>query len=222
MTRILKSDTRMPDSGRVQSAVIFLHGYGANGADLLGLADVLAEHMPDTLFLAPDAPEVNAMSESGLQWFPIPWIDGSSEEDAMLGLGSASQDLNAYLDGVMIDFDLLPEQVIVFGFSQGTMMALHVIPRRDEPIAGLVVFSGQLLEPEALVDDARAFLPILLVHGDQDDVVPIAALPKAVEGLQAAGFKDVYAHVMKDGAHGIAPDGLQVALAFMRKQFGME
>ena len=222
MTRILKSDTRMPDSGRVESAVIFLHGYGANGADLLGLAAVLAEHMPDTLFLAPDAPEVNAMSEMGLQWFPIPWIDGSSEEDAMLGLRSASQDLNAYLDGVMIDFDLLPEQVIVFGFSQGTMMALHVIPRRDEAIAGLVVFSGQLLEPEALVDDARAFLPILLVHGDQDDVVPIAALPKAVEGLQAAGFKDVYAHVMKDGAHGIAPDGLQVALAFMRKQFGME
>lgn len=222
MTRILKSDTRMPDSGRVQSAVIFLHGYGANGADLLGLADVLAGHMPDTLFLAPDAPEVNAMSEEGLQWFPIPWIDGASEEDAMLGLRSASQDLNAYLDGVMIDFDLLPEQVIVFGFSQGTMMALHVIPRRDDPIAGLVVFSGQLLEPEALVDDARAFLPILLVHGDQDDVVPIAALPKAVEGLQAAGFKDVYAHVMKDGAHGIAPDGLQVALAFMRKQFGME
>ena len=222
MTRILKSDTRMPDSGRVESAVIFLHGYGANGADLLGLAAVLAEHMRDTLFLAPDAPEVNAMSEAGLQWFPIPWIDGSSEEDAMLGLRSASQDLNAYLDGVMIDFDLLPEQVIVFGFSQGTMMALHVIPRRDEAIAGLVVFSGQLLEPEALVDDARAFLPILLVHGDQDDVVPIAALPKAVEGLQAAGFKDVYAHVMKDGAHGIAPDGLQVALAFMRKQFGME
>ena len=222
MTRILKSDTRMPNSGHVESAVIFLHGYGANGADLLGLAAVLAEHMPDTLFLAPDAPEVNAMSEAGLQWFPIPWIDGSSEEDAMLGLRSASQDLNAYLDGVMIDFDLLPEQVIVFGFSQGTMMALHVIPRRDEAIAGLVVFSGQLLEPEALVDDARAFLPILLVHGDQDDVVPIAALPKAVEGLQAAGFKDVYAHVMKDGAHGIAPDGLQVALAFMRKQFGME
>ena len=222
MTRILKSDTRMPESGRVESAVIFLHGYGANGADLLGLAAVLAEHMPDTLFLAPDAPEVNAMSEAGLQWFPIPWIDGSSEEDAMLGLRSASQDLNAYLDGVMIDFDLLPEQVIVFGFSQGTMMALHVIPRRNEAIAGLVVFSGQLLEPEALVDDARAFLPILLVHGDQDDVVPIAALPKAVEGLQAAGFKDVYAHVMKDGAHGIAPDGLQVALAFMRKQFGME
>ena len=222
MTRILKSDTRMPDSGTIHSAVIFLHGYGANGADLLGLADMLAEHMPDTLFLAPDAPEVTSMSATGLQWFPIPWIDGSSEEDALIGLRSATQDLDSYLDGVMIDYDLLPEQVLVFGFSQGTMMALHVVPRREDPIAGVVAFSGRLLEPEALVEDATAFFPILLVHGDEDDVVPVESLPMAVEGLQAAGFKDVYAHIMKGGAHGIAPDGLQVALAFMRQQLGME
>ena len=222
MTRILKSDTRMPDSGTIHSAVIFLHGYGANGADLLGLADMLAEHMPDTLFLAPDAPEVTSMSATGLQWFPIPWIDGSSEEDALIGLRSATQDLDSYLDGVMIDYDLLPEQVLVFGFSQGTMMALHVVPRREDPIAGVVAFSGRLLEPEALVEDATAFFPILLVHGDEDDVVPVESLPKAVEGLQTAGFKDVYAHIMKGGAHGIAPDGLQVALAFMRQQLGME
>jgi len=222
MTRILKSDTRMPDSGTIHSAVIFLHGYGANGADLLGLADMLAEHMPDTLFLAPDAPEVTSMSATGLQWFPIPWIDGSSEEDALIGLRSATQDLDSYLDGVMIDYDLLPEQVLVFGFSQGTMMALHVVPRREDPIAGVVAFSGRLLEPEALAEDATAFFPILLVHGDEDDVVPVESLPKAVEGLQAAGFKDVYAHIMKGGAHGIAPDGLQVALAFMRQQLGME
>ena len=222
MTRILKSDTRMPDSGNILSAVIFLHGYGANGADLLGLADTLAEHMPDTLFLAPDAPEVTSMSATGLQWFPIPWIDGSSEEDALIGLRSASHDLDSYLDEVMIDYDLLPEQVVIFGFSQGTMMALHVVPRREDPIAGVVAFSGRLLEPEALVDDATAFVPILLVHGDEDDVVPVDALPKAVEGLQTAGFKDVYAHIMKGGAHGIAPDGLQVALAFMRQQLGME
>ena len=222
MTRILKSDTRMPDSGTIHSAVIFLHGYGANGADLLGLADMLAEHMPDTLFLAPDAPEVTSMSATGLQWFPIPWIDGSSEEDALIGLRSATQDLDSYLDGVMIDYDLLPEQILVFGFSQGTMMALHVVPRREDPIAGVVAFSGRLLEPEALVEDATAFFPILLVHGDEDDVVPVESLPKAVEALQAAGFKDVYAHIMKGGAHGIAPDGLQVALAFMRQQLGME
>ena len=222
MTRVLKSVSRMPDSGDVTSAVIFLHGYGANGADLLGLADVLVEHMPNTMFLAPDAPESTAMAPAGLQWFPVPWIDGSSEEDSVNGLRSAAQDLDSYLDGVMVDYDLLPEQVILFGFSQGTMMALHVSPRREDPIAGIVAFSGRLLEPELLVDEVTTFMPVLLVHGEEDDVVSIDSLPLAAEGLEAAGFKEVYAHVMKGTAHGIGPDGLQVALAFMRQQLGME
>lgn len=222
MTRVLKSASRMPDSAEVRSAVVFLHGYGANGADLLGIGDALAEHMPDTMFLAPDAPETTAMSPLGLQWFPIPWIDGSSEEDAAEGLRRAAADLDAYLDGVMVDYDLLPEQVILFGFSQGTMMALHVAPRREDAVAGVVAFSGRLLEPEFLVDEVQSKMPILLVHGDADDVVPVQSLPQAAEGLQAAGFSDVFAHIMKGTAHGIAPDGLQVALAFMRQQFGME
>ncbi len=222
MTRVLNSVSRMPESGDVTSAVIFLHGYGANGADLMGLADVLTEHMPDTMFLAPDAPENTALSPMALQWFPIPWIDGSSEEDSANGLRAAALDLEAYLDGVMVDYDLLPEQVIIFGFSQGTMMALHVAPRREDPVAGVVAFSGRLLEHELLVDEVTSFMPILLVHGDEDDVVPIDALPHAAEGLEAAGFKDVYAHVMKGTAHGIGPDGLQVALAFMRQQLAMD
>ncbi len=222
MTRVLKSESRMPDSGDVRGVVVFLHGYGANGADLLGLADVLAPHMPDILFLAPDAPEATAMSPMGLQWFPIPWIDGSSEEDAADGLRRASDDLNAYLDGVLVDYDLLPEQMILFGFSQGTMMSLHVAPRREDPVAGVVAFSGRLLEPELLGDEVQSKMPILLVHGDADDVVPPQSLPAAAEGLQEAGFTEVYAHIMKGTAHGIAPDGLQVALAFMRKSFGLE
>ena len=85
-----------------------------------------------------------------------------------------------------------------------------------------MAFSGRLLEHELLVDEVTAFMPILLVHGDEDDVVPIDALPHAAEGLEAAGFKDVYAHVMKGTAHGIGPDGLQVALAFMRQQLAMD
>ncbi len=222
MTRVLNSAQRQPDSGDVRGAVIFLHGYGANGADLLGLADVLAPHMPDILFLAPDAPETTAMSPMGLQWFPIPWIDGSSEEDAAAGLRRAAEDLNAYLDAVMVDNDLLPEQVMLFGFSQGTMMSLHVAPRRDDPLAAIVAFSGRLLEPDLLVDEVTARMPVLLVHGDADDVVPVASLPQAAEGLQNAGFTDVFAHIMKGTAHGIAPDGLQVALAFMRKNFGLD
>ena len=221
MTRVLEAGRRAPVSGETRSAVVFLHGYGANGADLLGIADVLGEHMPDTLFVAPDAPETIPMMPSGLQWFPIPWIDGSSEEEAERGLLAAAQDLDAFLDALMVDEDLLPEQVLLFGFSQGTMMSLHVAPRREDPIAGIVAFSGRLLRPELLADEAVTRPPVLLIHGDADDVVPVQSLPEAAEALQGAGWKDVYAHVMKGTGHGIAPDGLGVALAFMRDKLSL-
>ena len=209
MTRVLQAEKRAPVSGETRSCVVFLHGYGANGADLLGLADPLGEHLPDTMFVAPDAPEACAGAPFGFQWFPIPWIDGSSEEEAEAGLLRAAEDLDAFLDALMVDEDLLPEQVVLFGFSQGTMMSLHVAPRREDPVAGIVAFSGRLLQPELLADQA-------MVHGDQDDVVPPQSLPAAAEALQEAGWTDVFAHIMKGTAHGIAPDGLSVALAFMR------
>ena len=99
-------------------------------------------------------------------------------------------------------------------------MALHVLPRRENAIAGICAFSGRLLEPELLKDDVLSRPPVLLVHGDQDDVVPIQALPASATGLQEAGWEDVFAHVMKGTGHGIAPDGLQVALAFMQDRLG--
>jgi len=221
MTRALDAGRKDALSGETRSAVVFLHGYGANGADLLGLADPLSEHLPDTLFLSPDAPEDCPGAPMGRQWFPIPWIDGSSEEESRAGLLRASDDLNAFLDGVMVDEDLLPEQVMVLGFSQGTMMALHVVPRREDEVAGIVAFSGRLLEPEALTDEAQCKPPVLLIHGDQDDVVPPQSLPEAAQALQDAGWKEVYAHIMKGTGHGIAPDGLSVALAFMRDRLGL-
>ncbi|MEX0308606.1 MAG: alpha/beta hydrolase [Tateyamaria sp.] len=221
MTRVLQAGRVEPQSGDLRSIVVFLHGYGANGADLLGLAQPLAEHLPDTLFVAPDAPEAIPMMPNGYQWFPIPWIDGSSEEEAERGLVAAAQDLNAFLDALMVDEDVLPEQVVLFGFSQGTMMSLHVAPRREDPVAGIVAFSGRLLNPEVLADEVVSRPPVLLIHGDQDDVVPPQSLPQAAEALQGAGWKDVYAHVMKGTAHGIAPDGLSVALAFMRDKLGL-
>jgi phospholipase/carboxylesterase len=221
MTRVLNSERRAPISGETRSVVVFLHGYGANGADLLGLADPLGEHLPDTLFVAPDAPEACAGAPMGFQWFPIPWIDNSSEEESERGMMQAVDDLNAYLDALMVDEDVLPEQVVLFGFSQGSMMSLHVAPRREDAMAGVVAFSGRLLDPEALKDDVQVKLPILLVHGDQDDVVPPQSLPDAAQALQEAGFQDVFAHIMKGTGHGIAPDGLSVALAFMRDKLGL-
>lgn len=220
MTRVLTAGRKGPQSGTTRSVVVFLHGYGANGADLLGLADPLGEHLPDTLFVAPDAPESVPGAPFGYQWFPIPWIDGSSEEEAARGMAAAVDDLNAFLDSLMVDEDVLPEQVALVGFSQGTMMSLHVAPRRPDPVAGIVAFSGRLLEPDLLEDEVVSRMPVLLVHGDADDVVPVQSLPQAAEALQKAGFKEVYAHIMKGTGHGIAPDGLGVALAFLRDELG--
>ncbi len=221
MTRVLNAERRAPVSGSARSVVVFLHGYGANGADLLGLADVLGEHLPDTLFVAPDAPEDCAGAPMGYQWFPIPWIDGASDDAAEQGMQRAVEDLNAFLDALLVDEDMLPEQMVLFGFSQGSMMALHVAPRREDEISGVVAFSGRLLAPEDLKDEAVNKPPVLLVHGDQDEVVPVQSLPEAAQGLQDAGFDQVYAHIQKGTGHGIAPDGLNVALAFMRDKLSL-
>ena len=216
MTRVLNSRRKDTISGSTRSVVVFLHGYGANGADLLSIADVLAEHLPDTLFIAPDAPETSPGNPTGYQWFPIPWLDGSSEEEAKLSMEAACSDLNYFLDALIVDEDILPEQVALFSFSQGTMMSLHVAPRREDSFAGLVAFSGRLLEPELLSDEVQNKPPVLLIHGDQDDVVPPASISEAAVGLEKAGFKEVFAHVMKGTGHSIDQDGLSVALAFLR------
>lgn len=221
MTRVLETGRKEPVTGNVKSVVAFLHGYGADGADLLGLADPLAEHMPDTLFLAPNAPEVCSNNPMGYQWFPIPWLDGSSEEASHEGMVRAVDDLNAWIDSVLEETGVSPLNFLLLGFSQGTMMSLHVAPRRDQEFAGVVGFSGRLIDPDALDAEVKVRPPVLLVHGDQDDMVPPASLPEAGNALTAAGFT-VYAHIMKGTGHGIAPDGLSVALAFMRERLGYD
>jgi phospholipase/carboxylesterase len=194
--------------------VVFLHGYGADGADLLGLADPLAPHLPDTVFLAPDAPEPCSGNPFGRQWFPIPWLDGSSEVAAGIGLAASAAALDAFLDARLGDEGLTDAALALVGFSQGTMMALHVAPRRAAVMAGVVGFSGRLLHPALLATEARSKPPVLLLHGDQDPVVPFGDLAVAEAALRTAGF-DVNAVVMKGTGHGIAPEGLSAGLRFL-------
>ncbi len=220
MTDGLTSKRRASASGDTGSVVIFLHGYGADGADLLGLAEPLAPHMPDTVFVAPDAPERCVGNPAGYQWFPIPWLDGSSEAAATASRNASADMLDAFIGTVLEEEAIPPSQLVLFGFSQGTMMSLHVAPRRAEPVAGIVGFSGRLLEPERLAEEAISKPPVLLVHGDADDIVPVASLSEAGDALTQAGF-ETYAHVMTGTAHGIAPDGLSVALSFMREKLGL-
>ncbi|SOC00014.1 alpha/beta hydrolase [Rhodobacter maris] len=215
MIREMKLGRVTPRSGHAKSAVLFLHGYGADGDDLLGLAEPLAPHLPDTLFLAPDAPEECITNPFGRQWFPIPWLDESSPEEAAAGLAQSTRDLDALIDKILAEEGLAPAQLAVVGFSQGTMMALHVLPRRADPIAAIVGFSGRLLNAGALAEEAVARPPVLLLHGNVDQIVPFSDLKKAADALVAAGFP-TYAQVMEGTGHGISPQGLGMALSFLK------
>lgn len=215
----LKSARRGAAQGAAEAAVVFVHGYGADGADLLGLADPLAPHLPGTVFFAPDAPEPCRVNPMGRQWFPIPRMDGSTEAQAAVSMAASATLLDAFLDHLLADEGLTPDRLALVGFSQGTMMSLHVAPRRSQAVAGVVGFSGRLIAPERLAAEARSKPPVLLLHGDRDDIVPPSSMPDASDALVAAGF-ETFTHVMQGIGHGIAPDGLSLALAFLREKLG--
>lgn len=213
----LKFAKRAEKSGKPKSIVVFVHGYGADGADLLGLADVLAPHLPDTIFYAPDAPQTCKGNPFGFQWFPIPWMDGSSEAAAAEGLAASSNALNAFLDACLAEAGLTNANLALVGFSQGAMISLHIAPRRAHAVAAVVAISGRLLQPEALAAAVKVKPPVLLIHGDQDPVVPFESMQAASDVLVANGF-ETYAHVMRGTGHGIANDGLSAALGFLAER----
>jgi len=216
----LQGPRRDAASGKANALVIFLHGYGADGNDLIGIGDVLAEYLPDVKFLAPNAPDPCINNPLGYQWCPIPRLDGSSEESAAQAMARAVDLLNAYLDAVAIEEGIGPDRTVLVGFSQGAMMGLHVGPRRAQALAGIVGFSGWLVAPERLPSGIKTRPSVLLVHGDSDDVVPPSALPKAADGLIEAGIQ-VTTHVSQGMGHGIAPDGLGLALRRIQQVLGI-
>ena len=215
----LDGPRRAPASGETDSLVILLHGYGADGADLIGLAEPLAEYMPGTVFRAPDAPERCVVNPAGRQWFPISQIDDSPESAMREGYLRAAEALDAYLPAAMEEEGVPPERMAVIGFSQGTMMALAVAPRRAPGPAAIVGFSGRVIDPDAL-PLAASRPPVLLVHGDRDDVVPHSAMAQAQEALAGAGF-EVSSFTSRGTGHGIAPDGLGLALGFLVDKLGV-
>ncbi len=206
-----------PKSGETKSLVVFLHGYGADGADLIGLAGPMAEYLPDTVFRAPNAPQPCRVNPMGRQWFPIPPIDGSSEQEMMEGYVRAAEALDAALEALIAEEGVGRGRTALLGFSQGTMMALSVGPRRAPGLAGIVGFSGRLIDRAAL-GLAAARPPVLLIHGDRDEVVPHASMAEAETGLAEAGFP-VATHTSEGTGHSIAPDGLGLATGFLRDVF---
>jgi len=199
--------------------VILLHGYGADGDDLIGLAEPVSEYLPDTVLRAPNAPAPCRVNPAGRQWFPIPQIDGSSEDAMRTGYLRSAEALDRHLAEAMAEEGVEPSRTCLLGFSQGTMMALSVGPRRAPALAGIVGFSGRVIDPDALVL-AESRPPVLLAHGDGDDVVPFEAMAEARAALEQAGYP-VSTFVMTGTGHGIAPDGLGLAVGFLAEKLGI-
>jgi len=207
---------RLPPAagGTARQLVVFLHGYGADGNDLIGLGREWGKALPHAAFVSPNAPEPCGMAPMGRQWFNLTFRE-AGELDR--GVKQAGPLLDAFLDAELKRHNLPPRALALVGFSQGTMMALAVGLRRNPAPAAIVGYSGALANVEALPAPGSG-PAILLVHGDMDEVIPVDAMLIAREQLAQAGLP-VEWHVAEGIGHGIDGEGLRLGGAFLKQAF---
>ncbi len=203
-------------SGTATALVVLLHGYGADGRDLISLADEWGDVLPGSAFVAPDAPEPIPGYPMGRQWFGLA---ERSAAEMWIGVNEAAPVLESFLDAEMARHRLAPDRVALVGFSQGTMMALHVGLRRREQLAAIIAYSGRLAGPEQLGDAIVTRPPVLLVHGTEDEIIPVAAMNDAAAALLSEGVA-VQCHACPHLGHGIDDAGLRLGGAFLGRHLG--
>ena len=203
---------RMPPArgGKADALVILLHGYGSNGADLISLAPYWAKASPGAAFVSPNAIEPVPQAPGGYQWFPISNLDPHLMEQ---GAKHAAQSVDRFIDRELEKHGLDESRLVLVGFSQGTMMALYTGLRRTRPVAGILGFSGVLVGRK-LKDEMRSKPPVLLIHGDRDPTIPIAAMFDSAEQLAAADHGAQW-HVSYGVPHSIGQDGLDLGGVFL-------
>lgn len=202
-------------SGTTRQLVILCHGYGSDGNDLIALAPYWQQIMPDAAFIAPNAPEPCDGNPMGYQWFPITRLDPA---EIARGVEAAAPVLERFIEEQLRLRGLDGSQLALVGFSQGTMMALHVGLRRAVPPACIVGYSGALALPERLAGEISGKPPILMIHGDADDMLPVSRMHSAVQALGEAGLS-VQWHVSPQLGHGIDQTGLELGGRFIADAF---
>ena len=209
-----------PRSGTARQLVVFLHGYGADGNDLIEIGRAWQGMLPHAAFVSPHAPRPCGQAPSGREWFPLTFRDPG---ERWTGVNAAAPVLNAFLDVELARRQLPPQALALGGFSQGTMMALHVGLRRAVAPAAIVGYSGMLVVPENVDPDAFAAEikvkpPVLLIHGDQDELIPVQAVFHAAQGLAALDIPAEW-HVSSGIGHGIDQEGLRQGGEFLARHF---
>ncbi|MGL4729939.1 MAG: alpha/beta hydrolase [Bosea sp. (in: a-proteobacteria)] len=211
-----------PASGQVKQLVVFLHGYGADGNDLIEIGKQWQRWLPDAAFVSPHAPEACGMSPMGRQWFPLTFRD---PHERWRGVQAARPVLDGFLDAELQRHGLPATKLALVGFSQGCMMALHVGLRRPAPPAAILGYSGMLVlpegqGPEALAAENLQKPPVLLMHGGQDEVIPPEALFMSAEALAAADIP-AHWHLSPEMGHSIDGEGLRQGGLFLMQNFGL-
>lgn len=216
MSKIVNGSSLQPLSGgKPKQIILLLHGYGSSGSDLISLAPHWRHSLPDALFLSPNAPQ-RCGAGAGYQWWPL-----ASFSYAALAHGTktAAPAIDAFIDRKLGQYGLTESDLALVGFSQGTMMALHVGLRRVKPVAGIIGYSGMLTDNPELAHASMAKPPVLLVHGSADPVVPVAALHAAKRDLEHLGI-EVTTHVSQGLGHSVDPDGLRIGRDFLLEKLG--
>jgi phospholipase/carboxylesterase len=208
---------RLPaTTGKADALVVLLHGYGADGADLIGLAHEWKRALPRAAFVAPNAPEEIAMSDFGRQWFALTFRDPT---EYWRGVQAAEPILTAFIEAELRRLGLAAQRLVLVGFSQGTMMALHLGVRRQPPPAAIIGYSGMLAGPEHLAAASGGSPPVLLVHGEDDDLIPVEALEVTREVLAQRGYATEW-HRRPGLGHGIDPTGVALGRNFLTQVLG--
>jgi phospholipase/carboxylesterase len=208
-----------PRSGLAKQLVVFLHGYGADGNDLIDIGRAWQGLLPDAAFVSPHAPRPCGQAPTGREWFPLTFRDPG---ERWAGVIMAAPGLDSFLDAELARLSLPPSALALVGFSQGTMMALHVGLRRPVSPAAIVGYSGMLampedLEPASFAAQIKSRPPVLLVHGDQDPLIPVQALFHAAQSLAALEVPAEW-HISPGTGHGIDQEGLRQGGEFLARQ----
>ena len=213
--KIVNGASLQPLSGAApRQIVLLLHGYGSNGADLISFAPAWRALLPHALFLAPNAPQ--RLGGGGYQWWPLTAFTPHALD---AGAASAAASIDGFIDRKLAQYGLSEAELAIVGFSQGTMMALHVGLRRERQVAGILGFSGMLTGAAQLAHQKITRPPVCLVHGAADPIVPVMALHAAEQALGRAGI-DVASHVRPALGHSVDPAGLRIGGEFVARCLG--
>lgn len=211
----LSGPTRKPLSDNAaDSVVVMLHGRGSNGDDLMGLAPYLAPSLPNTAFHSPDAPYPFEDGPFGYQWY-----SRATPEARVEGARAVTSIVDSYVDEVVAGYGLGPDRCVLLGFSQGSIVSLHAAPRRATPLAGVVALSGAMITGDTLADELANRTPVLLVHGEDDSVLPADGSRGAADALARLGVPNEV-HILPGLGHSIDQRVLELARDFIHRVLG--